>query len=217
MRFVLMLSILLTSAPALAMRCGNRLISVGDSALELRARCGTPSHIDRRTEVITRGAPIVGQQGLNRPQTSDQRRPAVAPIGVQRGVGVTESVRETVETWLYAGKKGSLGRLVTVRRGKVTNIATVSSTATKKGDRCKRDLHRLGTKASVIAVACGAPDHKASWEESRAVTTPDGLAVETRVIKYERWTYRAGPGRLLRTLTFANGALEKSETGGRLD
>ena len=50
---VLALGLLLTATGAGAERtlqCGHRLVSVGDSAAEVRDRCGVPDHVEHREE-----------------------------------------------------------------------------------------------------------------------------------------------------------------------
>jgi hypothetical protein len=42
-----------TTASADGMRCGNRLVSKGDSTYDVRARCGEPQGATRRTETRT--------------------------------------------------------------------------------------------------------------------------------------------------------------------
>ena len=50
---VLGLGLVAATAGAEGMRCGNRLISTGDSTYEVRSRCGEPADATRRTETRT--------------------------------------------------------------------------------------------------------------------------------------------------------------------
>ena len=54
-RFVVALSLVVASAPAQALRCGNDLVTRGDRTGEVRALCGEPEQIDERLERRTRG------------------------------------------------------------------------------------------------------------------------------------------------------------------
>jgi len=49
----LILILLLVSGPAHALRCGARLITEGDTRLEVRERCGEPTQMDQWTEEQT--------------------------------------------------------------------------------------------------------------------------------------------------------------------
>lgn len=53
MRHLVLLScLLLAAAPAYALRCGNSVISEGDSTLRLRQICGDPTQIEQREDRI---------------------------------------------------------------------------------------------------------------------------------------------------------------------
>ena len=54
-RFVTALALIALAAPAEALRCGNDLITRGDRTSEVRALCGEPGQIERRSEWRTRG------------------------------------------------------------------------------------------------------------------------------------------------------------------
>ena len=54
-RWVLTLSLVAFAVPAEALRCGNDLITHGDRTSEVRALCGEPGQIERRSEWRTRG------------------------------------------------------------------------------------------------------------------------------------------------------------------
>ena len=47
---IILLLLTLTSLPAYALRCGNRLVSEGDTKLELLRHCGEPEHKSWRKE-----------------------------------------------------------------------------------------------------------------------------------------------------------------------
>lgn len=54
-RFVAALSLIALTAPAQALRCGNELVTRGDRTSEVRALCGEPEQIERRSEWRTLG------------------------------------------------------------------------------------------------------------------------------------------------------------------
>lgn len=203
----------LLAAPALAradaLRCGGRLVSVGDTALELKARCGPPDHVDVRT--------VLKADGFEGPQASQvvQRNQSgqAQTILTTPTLRRVRYVREQVQTWLYAGDKQRLPRLVTVRRGQVAKVKTLSQLDVTPDRRCERAIASKGTTVGAIQLACGAPDDRASWEDETELQV--GSVIQRRLVVRERWTYNPGPGRFLRILEFANGRLLKVSTGGR--
>jgi hypothetical protein len=68
-----------TSTASEGMRCGNKLIDDGDSTAEVRAKCGEPSSVSKRTIL---------------------RRPAFYRHGQRYSYG-TEMVEIPVEYWIY--------------------------------------------------------------------------------------------------------------------
>ncbi|MEO1231847.1 MAG: DUF2845 domain-containing protein, partial [Myxococcota bacterium] len=92
-------------ARAESMRCGNRLVGVGDPSVQLRARCGAPDHIEVRDIVRTVGvsAPSVGVVG---PGAANGARVVVSQPPVRQRV----TQRETIEVWTYRGDGRSLAR-----------------------------------------------------------------------------------------------------------
>ncbi len=90
-------------AAAWAMRCGTRLVVEGDSALDVRAKCGEPTEITRKS--ILR-APIIWLHG----------RP------VQVGSGPLEV---GVEIWTYDLGPLRLMRQLRIEDGKVVQIDTL--------------------------------------------------------------------------------------------
>jgi len=219
MRIPVLLGLGLLLTPGLAaaqsMRCDHRVISVGDTTLELRARCGAPDHVSQQTRLVAEGviaprtrhvASTLGTAGPDR-----LRRTRRGP-----GRGVVSDVRyvkEPVELWTYKGESGDLTRVVVIRRGKVYAIETLGRTEMTRNPNCERWVSR-GTRTGTVRLSCGQPADVARWQEERVVTRADGF--EARVlVEHERWTYDPGPGRFLRILHFVNGKLVKVETGGR--
>ena len=196
-------------APAAAsLRCGGRLVSEGDSVLELKARCGPPNHREVRPVLVARGFETP-RRGLIRRTPSGPDEVVLAPPTLRR----VRYTRDRVETWLYAHRDGDLPRLVTIRRGRVADIETLSRIDVGPDEGCARALPSRGTPLGVVYLACGAPDDRAVWETEESLEVRGVL--RRRLVVRERWTYDPGPGRLLRVLEFANGKLLGVETGHR--
>ncbi|MEL6187741.1 MAG: DUF2845 domain-containing protein [Myxococcota bacterium] len=197
-------------ARAESMRCGNRLVGVGDPSVQLRARCGAPDHIEVRDIVRTVGvsAPSVGVVG---PGAANGARVVVSQPPVRQRV----TQRETIEVWTYRGDGRSLARAITVRRGKVAKIATLGPLDLPKDPGCAKSMFDLGTRTGVVRLSCGAPVDRSSWEEEVELEINGALVGQVRV--HERWTYSPGKGRFLRILNFVDGKLVSVKTGPRIN
>jgi len=77
-------------------QCGDQIISVGDSAADVMAKCGKPAWQDKREEVI-------------RGQLDDN---------------TVRKVSVTVEDWTYNFGPNQFLRIFTFRNGKVTDVRT---------------------------------------------------------------------------------------------
>lgn len=54
MRTILLLCALLIANDAYALRCGHKLVQVGDHKMDVLERCGEPDLVDRHTAIIAR-------------------------------------------------------------------------------------------------------------------------------------------------------------------
>ena len=94
----------------LSMRCGERIVSVGDSAADVVAKCGEPAWKAKWEEVIR-----------DRPGDDTERK-----------------VYITVEDWTYNFGPNQFLRIFTLRNGKVTDIRTGGYGYKVKPDEEKR-------------------------------------------------------------------------------
>jgi hypothetical protein len=93
---VLICITLVAASPALAMRCGNNLVDVGDTKLEVLAKCGEPALKEEVGEDFTR--------------ESDSRE--------------TRRAKRYVEKWTYNFGSTRFIYVLTIRDGKVIDIST---------------------------------------------------------------------------------------------
>lgn len=179
-----------STASADSIRCDGRLVSVGDTSVTLRARCGAPDHLARypvlRTTVATPSASSLGSR--------------------------VRAVEEEVQLWTYVGDPGDLWRLVRVRRGVVESVTVLGRPASSNDD-CTDTTPSDGTTVGEVRLTCGAPVDRSRWIEERSAGHAAGAT--RRLIVRERWIYDPGPGRLLRVLEFANGKLVSVSTAER--
>ena len=95
---------LLACSPAFAFRCGNKLVSEGDSRAEVAAKCGEP------TDVVN--------------QKSVFRRPVIWTAGRPYFIG-ENFIEIPVETWIYNLGPNKLMQRLRFESGFVTDIDTM--------------------------------------------------------------------------------------------
>jgi len=95
---------LLACSPAFAFRCGNKLVSEGDSRAEVAAKCGEP------TDVVN--------------QKSVFRRPVIWSYGRPYFIG-ENFIEIPVETWIYNLGPNKLMQRLRFEGGFVTDIDTM--------------------------------------------------------------------------------------------
>lgn len=100
---VLLLAGMLVAAPAQAFRCGSRIITEGDTRAEVRAKCGEPADVERRS-VWRR--PVVWLHGRPYFASSDQ-------------------VEIPIESWVYNLGPQKLMRRLRFEDGRVVEIETL--------------------------------------------------------------------------------------------
>lgn len=182
-----------------SLRCGGRLVSVGDARIDLLGRCGEPAlrerRVDERWEGVTDG---VAGQGMR--------------------------VATVIEDWTYDFGPQSFVQIVTLTNGRITGIQGRSygySSHGPKPARIPRSRCDLGTvhegdvKLDVLA-RCGEPAAVDSWDEVRGVfaVVDRGVAAGQSVaVRVEIWTYDLGPNQFVRFVRLENGRVTAVSTG----
>lgn len=180
-----------------SLRCDGGIVSVGDSKLDLLAKCGAPSLAERSGD-------------------------AVAVL--QGGVGLERHLFVNAEHWTYDFGRNRFIYVVTLVRGKVTafergGYGYAEGRASRERPRkatCDPALLSEGKLKLEVLSACGEPALLDAWqEELRTVPVVDGPSVhgEAVVVAHELWTYDFGPHRLLRFVRFEDGRVTRVETG----
>ena len=172
-----------------SIRCGRRLVSVGDTAYELYARCGAPAHRARLTDFRT------------------------VTVFDEFGQAIRQGIEEDIDVLTYAGDRGDLIRTITVRRGVIDAIRTGERVRMAIGKNCPIAAFRNRATYGEIRLACGAPVDRSSWVEDVAIQQFG--QVFRRRVHFERWVYDPGPGSLLRIVEFRDGRLVRVTTGSR--
>jgi hypothetical protein len=95
---------LLASSPAFAFRCGNKLVSKGDSRSQVAAKCGEPTEVSKQRSVY--------------------RRPVIWSHGRPYYIG-EDFIEIPVESWVYNLGPNKLMRRVLFEDGFVAEIETL--------------------------------------------------------------------------------------------
>lgn len=185
-RLALLCLLSLLATPALALRCGTRVVSEGDRDFAVRERCGEPFYVDQFSSVQVRGA--------NGPFESQ--------------------VEDVYDVWYYNfGPRRLMLRLLFLN-GRLQREETLGYGVTTLGESCNLDALPAGTSAGEIVAYCGSP--AARRQQRSADIRRDNFGNERyRPVRIEEWTYDLGDTRLLRVLTLHNGRLQRVDTEGR--
>ena len=101
------------------MRCGSKLISIGDSKAEVLLKCGEPllkEAVAVREESKRIDIPLTSTPKSDAGSSADDNDPAV----IRR----KESVTRTVDQWTYNQGSGKLLKILTFEGGELVAIAT---------------------------------------------------------------------------------------------
>jgi len=184
-----------------SLRCAGGIVSVGDSALDLLAKCGAPALRDRRVDerwLVTAGSPTqpdhvgVGQRTV---------QPDV--------VGVGQRTTVVLEDWSYDFGSNAFTYVIKLENGRVADFVRGGYGHRKDAPRVRPVPPRAGcdenavgegdTKLDVLS-RCGEPALRDAWDG------PNG--------RVEVWTYDHGRGRLVRYVQLEDGRVVKVRTGG---
>ena len=173
---VLVLSLLLASPTAFAMRCGNRIIGDGTQDFQVRDRCGEPFWTDRYTNVD-----VIGGYG---------------PLEQQRSV--------RFDVWYYNFGPRQLMRRLVFRDGLLLREDTLGYGVSEIGDDCNPNRRLDGLSAGELIARCGEPASRRS--ETDTIVRRPTLGVEQwRDQRREEWIYDFGERRFVRVVRLIDG------------
>ncbi|NOY72350.1 MAG: DUF2845 domain-containing protein [Gammaproteobacteria bacterium] len=174
-----------TMSSAGSFRCGQKLVSTGNSKAEIFRKCGEPSW---------------------REYSESELWPENSPFAV---------AKITREQWVYNRGSQALIRYLNFENGNLVSIdlGDYGFNADYPKKPCRPEELELRHSKSEIMFKCGTPYFKDTREEYR-VDNVKGSKQRT-TITVDEWTYNFGPTRFLRILTFENGKLVKIRQGER--
>jgi hypothetical protein len=173
---------------AFAFRCGDRIVSAGDSKAEVIMKCGEPAAKETRTEEI-----------IERIDADRKRR-----------------VMVFIDEWTYNPGPNAFIRILTFTDNKLTDIketAYGSGEPKLTSASCDEQSPVIGDTKAEVRIKCGEPFWKDAREEEVIEPVERGMKKKVVVI-FDEWTYNFGPNRFIRIYQFKNGKLVDIRTGG---
>jgi hypothetical protein len=187
-----------------SLRCNGRIVSVGDSKLDLLGRCGRPTLAETRAVERAR---FVAE--------GDRHAGATA-------IGAGEVT--TVDAWTYDPGPNEFVHVVTLEGGRITAIERASygyakdparAPASLPVARCESRVIRVGDRTLDLLARCGDPATVDRRRERRAVAfQAAGLtAGEFVSVELEVWAYNFGPNRFTALVTIEDGKVISVDRG----
>jgi hypothetical protein len=171
-----------------SLRCAGGIVSVGDSALDLLAKCGPPALRDRRVDERWRLS------------AGSEAQPEV--------VGVGQRTTAVLEDWSYDFGPNAFTYVVKLENGRVVDFVrggyghrpdSPPARPVPPRARCEENTVREGDTKLDVLVRCGEPALRDVWEGERG--------------RIEVWTYDHGRDRLVRYVQLEDGRVVKVRTG----
>jgi len=185
----LLFVVLLPSALVAAeYRCADKIISAGNTSVDLLMKCGEPDWKQSHSEAII--------------ETIDKDSKRKTTI--------------TVEEWTYNLGPDRFMRIFKLRDGKVVDVQSggYGSAKDQAGkSQCSDQIISVGDSAADVMANCGEPAWKDKREEVILKRLDDNTVSKVTVV-VEDWTYNFGPNRFMRIFTFRNGKVTDIRTGG---
>ena len=185
-------------------RCDGGLVGVGDLTVDLLARCGSPSLIDRWTE----------------------EREALA-VNVEAKLAAAERTTIEVEQWTYDFGTSSFIQQVTFHNGVAVSVSQGSyghgtprvEARRPRVSRCEPSAFHVGDLKVDALARCGEPAAIHTWQGPRTtpvvVTGGAVIAASSPPARMEQWVYNLGPSWFMRVLLFENGRVVAVSSGNK--
>ena len=185
---LLLLSVFVSwSAEAQTFRCGGKIVSTGDTKVDVIGKCGEPTSKDSREDKVV----------------------------TTRNDDTMQKVSVIVDEWTYNLGPNELIRVLRFRDGKLTDIETAGYgySNQKPVFQCDGAFPSIGSTKSEVFSRCGEPTLKEERNEKTVAGADKGSKREIATV-VEQWTYNLGPRKFMRIFTFKNGKITDIKTGG---
>jgi len=184
-----------------SLRCGNGLVSVGDSKLDLLGKCGRPALEEQQPREV--GASYRDREG---------------------GSGWRQRSLTSVERWTYDFGTSSFIQVVTMELGKIVRIEQggrgyglpAGPAPRIPRARCDPSALRQGDSSFDALARCGEPALREARTEERTFLRAlpgGGVEHQTRSVLLEVWSYDFGSRTLTRHVVLEDGKIQRVETG----
>ncbi len=196
-------ALLPAGAAADSLSCDGGIVSVGDSKLDLVAKCGWPTL----------------QEDLAGERTG-------AVLERRGSVSLQRTVVARIERWTYDFGPSRFIQIAVLEGGKVVRVERGGYGYAARPPverplipraRCGDPVFHEGESTYEVLARCGEPAFRDAREDvrTRAVDGPHGavVVVDSTSVLVEVWTYDFGPGSFVRYLVFEDGRLLRVETG----
>ena len=176
------------NAEAQTFRCGDQVVSSGDTKAEVVMKCGSPSGADsRQEELIERLDP-------------DTKRKIIVMI----------------DEWTYIQGPDALTRILTFRNGRLSDVRESGygeAVPASSPSQCDAHYPDTGATKTEVRAECGEPSFIDTGSEE-ILAALDANTKRKVTVATEEWTYNFGPSKFIRIFKFRNGRLADVRTGG---
>ncbi|MBF0493140.1 MAG: DUF2845 domain-containing protein [Deltaproteobacteria bacterium] len=179
---IFLFPLLLLSRTSFALRCGNQIVSEGDTSAQVLAKCGEPQIRD------------------------DQQQQTVEKLGSE----YIHKISIPVEDWIYDFGSNRLVQVLRFENNRLSKISSGGYGGYKNNpERCQNSFSyvSIGETKAQILLKCGLPSWKSSEEEILKVIK-SGPYSEYLKSNIEIWNYQMDVKNPVRVLRFRNGVLE---------
>jgi hypothetical protein len=195
--------LILLGESALALKCGNRLVSIGDRKYVVLKLCGQPLFIEKWTDETVLFS-------VGRKESGD--------------LNIAHTSTAQIEEWTYNFGSTSFIRFLRFVDGKLRKIEegikgfSGEMPIVSNRSRCGSLVSR-GDRKIEILMKCGEPDLVEFFGEDRISTALQRLKREgifqrhDLEVQIEEWTYDFGPGSFLLFIRLENGRVVRTESG----
>lgn len=123
MRFILFILLFVFAQSSYAFRCGNKLVSEGDTRYEVKSICGEPSDVITRTGYVTRSGAVATACPESQIRVAQANNPTsyMCVSGAEQRVAFEVQIEE----WLFDFGHTRLMRRVTFENGIVVKIESL--------------------------------------------------------------------------------------------
>lgn len=177
----------LSAGAALALRCGDHLVSIGDSKVEVGAKCGEPMLRSQHNEWV------------EEMDGASKRR-----------------ITKSIDDWTFNFGPTDFIYFLRFENGKLADLRSGGYGSAKGSsvDSCRHgQLLSVGDSMGEAFLKCGEPVLK-EQREDKIIEAVNNKTKRRESVVIDDWTYNFGTNNFLYFLRFENGRIKEITTGG---